>query len=356
VSKCSDYRSKIFSADSSVSDTPTAIRPSTRQSEDWGRSGDAAAPSIVTEADLERELAAVRAAAAGDRCGVFGPGSMVWHIDREAVIFLAAGRALLLQLAHPWVAAAIAQHSRTLSDPIGRFHRTFAAVFAIVFGTTEDAIAAARRLHRRHQAMTGTLGEDVGAFAAETPYRANDVAALRWVFATLVDSAVVAFELVHPPPSVSERERYYRQSCLFAGFFGIPRSALPQGWESFVDYFGEMIASDAIAVSVAARAIAAELLAGAGRRLRPPLWYRAVTARLLPERLRDDFGLPFGPAEQCAAERALAVVRSLYPYTPHWLRDVAPYREACARLAGRSPGPLIRLMNRFWIGRASITG
>ena len=82
---------------------------------------------------------------------------MVWRIDREAAIFLAAGRALLLQLAHPWVAAAIAEHSHSLSDPIGRFHRTFGVVFTMVFGTTDEAIAAARRLYHRHAAISGAL-------------------------------------------------------------------------------------------------------------------------------------------------------------------------------------------------------
>ena len=85
---------------------------------------------MVSGNDLEAALDQVRAHAAGPVAGVFGPGSVTWRIDREAVIFLGAGRALLLQLAHPWVAAAIAEHSRTLADPIGRFHRTFGIVFA----------------------------------------------------------------------------------------------------------------------------------------------------------------------------------------------------------------------------------
>jgi uncharacterized protein (DUF2236 family) len=319
------------------------------------RTRNASEPSIVTEADLERELAMLRTTAASDCCGVFGPRSMVWRIDREAAVFLAAGRALLLQLAHPWVAAAIAQHSQTLHDPIGRFQRTFGVVFTLVFATTDEAEAAARRLYRRHAAIAGIFEESVGRFPIGSAYRANDVAALCWVFATLVDSAVVAFELVNPRLSAKERERYYTESRLFAGFFGIPQSALPQSWPEFADYVDRMIASDAVTVSLAARAIAAELLAGAGSRLRPPFWYRALTARLLPERLRDDFGMPFGPAEQRAAERALTVIRVLYPRTPAWLRYVAPYHEACARLAGQPSGPLIRLMNRFWIGRASVS-
>ena len=55
---------------------------------------------------LERELNLVRASAVNSRSGIFGAQSAIWHIDREAAIFLGAGRALLLQLAHPWVAAA----------------------------------------------------------------------------------------------------------------------------------------------------------------------------------------------------------------------------------------------------------
>ena len=75
--------------------------------------------------------------AAGPADGVFGPGSTIWQVDREALVFLGAGRALLLQLAHPWVATAIAQHSKALSDPIGRFHRTFEIVFTLVFGSLD---------------------------------------------------------------------------------------------------------------------------------------------------------------------------------------------------------------------------
>jgi uncharacterized protein (DUF2236 family) len=311
----------------------------------------------VTEADLERELAMVCATAGTRPDGVFGAGSMVWRVDREAAVFLAAGRALLLQLAHPWIAAAITEHSRSLADPIGRFHRTFGFVFTMVFGTTAEAITAARRLYRRHAKVGGILSESAGAFAAGSSYRANDVDALLWVFATLADSAIVAFELVSPPLSPVERERYYAEFRLFAAFFGIPQTALPQSWAAFVAYVDEIAGSNVIAVTAAARTVAGELFAGAGTRLRSPFWYRALTASLLPARLRDEFGLPYGPAEQRACKRALKFMRVLYPRVPTRLRHAGPYREACGRLAGEiRPGVVTRLSNRFWIGRNSIAG
>ncbi len=310
---------------------------------------------IVSEADLEHELRFVRSAAAGDSAGIFGPDSVIWRIDREAAVFLGAGRALLLQLAHPWVAAAIAQHSRSLADPIGRFHRTFSIVFTMVFGTTDQAFAAARRLHLRHTAISGTLGEDAGAFAAGSAYCANDVAALRWVHATLIDTALLAYQLVNPPLSARDRERYYADARVFAALFGIPQSALPQSWPDFARYVDDMFSSDMLAVGSAARSVAAELFCGAGTRLRAPFWYRALTASLLPPRLRDAFELPHDPSELRSVERVLTVFRHVHPWVPARLRYVAPYHEALARLAGRDrPAPLTRLLNRFWIGRSSM--
>ena len=142
---------------------------------------------------------------------------------------------------------------------------------------------------------------------------------------------------------------------LFAALFGIPQSALPQSWADFARYVDDMFSSDTLAVSSAARSIAAELFSGAGTRLRAPFWYRALTASLLPPRLRDEFELPYGPSELRSVERVLTVFRHVYPWVPARLLYVAPYHEALARLAGRTGRqPLTRVLNRFWIGRSSM--
>ena len=206
---------------------------------------------------------------------------------------------MLLQLAHPWVAAAITQHSRSLADPIGRFHRTFSIVFTMVFGTTGQALAAARRLHRRHTAISGTLREDVGAFAAGSAYCANDVAALRWVHATLIDTALLSYQLVNPPLSGEDRDRYYEEDATVRGALWNSKERAAAELDGFCPVLEDMFGSDTLAVSSAARSIAAELFGGAGTRLRAPFWYRALTASLLPPRLRDAFELPMAP-RSCA--------------------------------------------------------
>lgn len=310
---------------------------------------------LVSQTELDAALDFVRAEAAGSVEGIFGPTSVTWRIDREAVLFLGAGRALLLQLAHPWVAAAVAEHSRTFADPIGRFHRTFDVVFTMVFGSRDNAIAAARRLYQRHAAIVGVLPESAGPFEAGSSYRANEVSALRWVHATLVDTALMVHDLVLPPLSVEERERYWTEARLYGALFGLMPDDLPADWASFATYNAAMIQSDVLTVTSAGREVAAHIFAGGRPWLRPPRWYKTITAQMLPERLRGGFGFTFDERDSKAADRALAWIRRIYPKLPSRIRTVGPYQEAQARLQGRAQLDwTTRCLNRAWIGRPQL--
>lgn len=307
---------------------------------------------MVAEKDLEATLDLVRARAAGPVAGVFGPASLTWRIDREAVIFLGAGRALLLQLAHPWVAAAIAEHSHTFADPIGRFHRTFGIVFPMVFGSLDRAMLSARQLHRRHAMIAGEMPETVGPFAAGSRYCANDIPSLRWVHATLVETALMAHDVVLPPLTAEERERYWSENRLYGALFGLAPNDLPVDWSGFATYTAAMTQSETLTVSPAAREIAGQIFGGAHPWLRPPRWYRALTARMLPERLRAGFGFELDERDARSADNALQWIRRVYPRLPNRLRYVGPYQEAQARLRGElRPDWMTRCLNRAWIGR-----
>jgi uncharacterized protein (DUF2236 family) len=313
---------------------------------------------LVSQSDSQALLAAVAARTQDRNSGIFGPDSLSWRINRESALFLGAGRAALLQLAHPWVAAALAQHSSLLSNPIARFHNTFRVVFTMVFGSLDQALAAARNLHALHTRIRGEMPEDVARWPRGSHYEANEIAALRWVYATLVESAVLAYESVFPASpdgrgglSLAEREQYYAESKTLAGLFGIPAAELPVNWAAFVAYNREMHASDALGVSDAARVMAHNLLAGAGSWIRPPFWYRALTVEWLPERFRKEFALEFGPDEQQSAQRARSRLPRIYGSLPQTVRFIGPWREAQARLAGRRASALTRMSNRFWIGQ-----
>lgn len=306
--------------------------------------------------EFEALLRAARAQAAGPVEGLFGPQSASWSVDREAAIFLGAGRALLLQLAHPWVAAAIAEHSPVLGDPIGRYHRTFRAMFTMVFGTLDQALVAARRLRARHTAIQGAMPLAAGPFAMGSRYFANDPAALQWVHATLVETALVAHDLALPPLSDAEKERYYAESRLFAALLGVPPERLPADFADFCAYSATMQESQTLTVTPQARAIARGLMQGAKPYLRPPQWYLALTATTLPRRLRLAFGFADDGEERRRAEAALARIRKIYPALPTRLRYVGPYHEAIARLEGREPDLFTRGLNRLWIGLPAMAG
>jgi uncharacterized protein (DUF2236 family) len=307
-------------------------------------------PRAVSAADLEMLLEKLRHSTPEPRLGVYGPASINWKVNCEAALFLAAGRAALLQLAHPWVAAAIAQHSRTLDDPVGRFHQTFRVMFTMSFGTLDEAFTAARRLHRMHESIHGVLPESMGRFAAGSHYQANDVDALAWVFATLLESSLLAYDLALPPLSSAEREGYYREYRASAALFGVPPDQFPPDLSGFECYMQDAMRSDMLGVSASTRRLAHHLHAGKGLLVPLPAWYRALTTHLLPPHFREEFQFEYSSREQQSAERALHWIREIYPRLPAPVRYVGPYLEAEARLDGRRAAAAVRLSNRLWIG------
>src|ERR1700744_921607 len=116
----------------------------------------------MSRAHMERLWVSLREDTSDPREGIFGQSSLSRKVNREAALFLGAGRAALLQLAHPWVAASLDQHSDIRNDPLARFHNTFRVVFTMIFGTVERALAASRYLFLLHTRIEGTLPASAG--------------------------------------------------------------------------------------------------------------------------------------------------------------------------------------------------
>lgn len=304
-------------------------------------------PHYVSREDIEELLSELEKLPGEARFGFFGPNSVTWRVNRESAIFLGAGRAALLQIAHPWVAASLIEHSNLRNDAIGRFHSTFRVIYTMLFGTRAQAVAASRQIYQLHAGIRGQLTHQHGEH-----YEANEINALRWVYATLVESAILAYECVLPPLTTSERELYYTESKWMAALFGIPAHALPAGWAAFARYTADMVESPVLVVDEAACMLGACVLSGVGTWVRPPRWYLALTAHWMPARFKADFQMPFGAEEAKAAERAARKLRLLYRCIPGILRFVGPYHEAKARLHGHPPGPITRRNNCFWMGQS----
>ena len=163
--------------------------------------------------------------------GLFGPGSVTWRVMAEPVLMLGAGRALLMQAAHPLVAEGAIEHSTYRSDPYGRFERTVHWVTVVCFGTTAEARRACREVNRLHGAVEGRIrrSHSTATVASGSAYSGRDPALLRWVLATFVDTMLVAHDAFVGTLTEPDRDRFVREWHAVAALMGMPAGSL---WES----------------------------------------------------------------------------------------------------------------------------
>jgi len=289
---------------------------------------------IVTRGELEASLSELCTHVRDPREGILGPRSVAWRLGGDLAIFIGGGRASLLQLAHPMVAHAIDHHSKTRTDVVGRFQRTFRNVFAMVFGELDEALRAARRVHAVHTRIEGSFPSAIGGWPAGTRYHANDADALRWVHATLVNTTIVVRELLEGPMPPAIADQYIVEMHRFARLFGIPHAMLSHTHAEHSGYMREMLASDRIAVSASAREMGQFLFGRQSGRPQPPLGRlaEAVSASMLPPALVEAFELR--PAPRLVAA-ALAMTRAVHRQLPAVLTRIPAHADALDRLTGR---------------------
>ena len=250
-------------------------------------------------------------------------------VNAEPVVFAGGGRALLLQVAHPGVGAGVEQHSTYASDPWGRLFRTVDVMMKLSFGSPEVSARQARLLARMHRRVVGT--DDLG-----NRYDAMDPALQLWVWATLVDTAVLLYELVHGALTPDEKDRFYQESKLVAYGCGVPEGGCPSTWGDFQAYVDKVVAED-LQVTDPARSVAwASLLpplpSPLDRLTAAPM--NLFTIGLLPPSVREQYGFGWDADKERQLRRLLAVIGVTQRLTPR------PLRELGARVAVSRKRPL----------------
>src|SRR5919106_5431831 len=123
---------------------------------------------------LEHHRAAIRERLRRSDHERAGPGSITWKINREMIVLAGWGRAILLQLAHPAVAAGVHDHSSFRGGLLSswrRMHSTVGAMLSLTFGDTEQMITAAAGISTIHDRVRGRCGHRAGseAYSAHDP-------------------------------------------------------------------------------------------------------------------------------------------------------------------------------------------
>lgn len=279
--------------------------------------------------------------------GLYGPASEAWRLNREAMLLLGAGpRALLMQLAHPAVAAGVADHSDFRSDPWRRLAGTLRSYLTIVYGSSASARGEIRRLNTLHRGITGP------------GYAARDPELALWVHATLIDSTIVANDAWRRPLSADRRAAFYAETRPIGRAFGVPESLLPADLEAFERYVAGMLgAGGPVRVSPLARELARAVL-------RPPLaplapllpfgergvgggavasalarvpaevyaWTMWPSVSLLPDSLREAYGLSWGARERLVSAWLVRGWRAWRPWLPESFRQMPQALAADRRM------------------------
>jgi uncharacterized protein (DUF2236 family) len=272
-----------------------------------------------------------------------GPDSITWKINREVIVVVAWGRAVLLQLAHPAVAAGVHDHSSfrgSLGSSLRRLHSTIGAMLSITFGDTEQMIAAAAGINVIHDRVRGRVGSETGE-----SYSAHDPELQRWVHATLLESIPLIYELLVGPLTVRERDRYCSEAAIIEPLLGMPNGWLPRERAQLDAYMQQMLAGGSLTVTDTSRALARAVLY-------PPRWrlawpaFRAVqllTIGTLPPAIREAYGFAWRAGDARAFARWTAGLRTSLRLLPPLAREWRMARPIAPRSASRRPtlGPTL---------------
>ncbi len=134
--------------------------------------------------------------------GLMGPDSVSWRVLGDASVFVGGIRALVVQSAHPEVAAGVDDHSSYRDDPLGRLSRTSVYVTETTYGAMPEVEAAVAVVRQAHRPVTGTSDRD-------RPYSASTPELAAWVHNVLTDSFLAAYQAFGPQPlSTEDADRF----------------------------------------------------------------------------------------------------------------------------------------------------
>lgn len=240
--------------------------------------------------------------------GLFKEGDIIRRIGGEGILIAAGGAASILQTSHPGVGQGVHDHSYTFKDPVKRLRHTMEWLYAVQFGTQEEAARVSAYANRLHASVNGA------------DYDALDPDLQIWVGATLFDVALRFYQAVFGRLSDREIEEFYQQTRIYAQILGAPAELQPQNFTEFRAYYQKQL--DTLEITEACREVARQVLnPRAAWYERPGLAVvRLLTAGLMPARLRAQYGWPWNPARERRFRALVNLLRLTYPRLPVRLR------------------------------------
>ena len=258
--------------------------------------------------------------------GMCGPSSVTWPVIGDAAAFIGGIRALLIQAAHPEVAAGVGDHSRYREDPLGRLSRTSAYVTATSFGAMPEVEAAVAMVRRAHRPVRGESHRG-------RPYRAGAPLLAAWVHNALTDSFLQAYQFYGPRRlSTAQADRFVVEQTAIGGLLGAdPMPETAEGLADWITHHEDLEGSPGLEAAV-------------GFVRNPPLpWHVRIPYRLMfvaaaatvPPRLRAVLGVRRVPGAITLGRLIIAALRWALGSSPSW-------HVSLVRVGARVPDGLFR--------------
>lgn len=260
--------------------------------------------------------------------GYFGSDSMMWRVNREIMTLFGGARALLMQAAHPLIAAGARQTGAYRRDPWARLIRTVMLQNLITFGRASASREAIDRINKLHKVIKG-----VDPLTGEW-YDALDYEQLLWVHIALEESTIHFYDRTVGPLTDTEKDRYHEENKLAAELLWLPRDYLPETYGDTVRYVDDMIESGRLRYTDVAEEVADLIFGAAVPNRIKPIWkfVAFAAAGTLDPRLRDLYGIAWNESQQRWLDANLRTITRLRPLIPYRYRTILPARWADLRI------------------------
>lgn len=307
----------------------------------------------LSEEDVKHSLSAIPNLPSISDHGLFGPDSQFWRVNRHAAVyFLGAIPAVMMQLAHPWVASAIAQHSKIMTDPRQRARMTYFFLWSLIYGDQALVARRSQALHRLHSKVTGDV-EVAAPHVLGSHYEANEAHAMLWVHVTAFYCRAKLYEAIIEPMSTADKDLFTQEAVRYAMCFGIPEAMHPKTWAEVEAYVADVQNSAIPTYSDAGYRISQFLKNTLPKPVRESLW--AVVCSLVPERTISELRMgQWDAPTQRRAQRTYRLLKMVEGVLPASLRYVPAYQEALDRLNQKRSGWLTRKISKAIIGHEQL--
>lgn len=244
------------------------------------------------------------------------PGPIMRTILAENISMAGGSAAVLLQIANKKVGLAVSEHSSFTKRPAQRARRTLFYLYVMAFGTPEERRHITDATHAAHSRVSDPKGA----------YEADDPELQLWVAATIYWSLILSYEEVFGTLDEATADQAYREFSVYATALRVPPEMWPKDREAFRQYWEATIAS--LEITEEAKAVGQDVLYP-GNNLPWAAWLytrltghfsRITTTELLPDTIRNEFGLPSTLYTRFMYWMMTMHSRMVYPVLPRTVR------------------------------------